>query len=142
MGINIERCAFCDKEFGICGAVHISSDGNKYHLTCPTLKKESDMSVLDDYLNELDSVEQILLKDQWREVVEKHTVHCLCGQIRAVEHTFRCLYCGFWYCTSCAEKHFGETIREHIAKRQSLESTTADDYNSSAPSKGTVSLRG
>lgn len=35
------------------------------------------------------------------------TVTCPCGARRNVRSAFRCFYCGVWFCSSCAEEHFG-----------------------------------
>jgi hypothetical protein len=32
-----------------------------------------------------------------------------CGKTLPIWMMFRCLYCGFYFCQSCAEKHFGKT---------------------------------
>lgn len=56
------------------------------------------------------------LKAQWDEACDKGTVTCGCGQLRALTHAFRCLYCGEWFCVPCAEKHFEESIQERLAR--------------------------
>lgn len=54
-----------------------------------------------------------VIQSQWMEAVEAGTVHCPCGRLRDLTLTFRCLYCGVWYCTPCAEAHFGRTVEAH-----------------------------
>lgn len=77
------------------------------------------MSNLGVYLENAESeIVAKILQEQWIEALSKHTVHCPCGQIRAIEVTFRCLYCGIWFCFKCAEEHFGETLKERLAKRK------------------------
>lgn len=51
-----------------------------------------------------------ILRLQWKSAVEERQIECPCGQVRALELAFRCLYCGAWFCSPCAENHFGETI--------------------------------
>ena len=53
------------------------------------------------------------LSKQWLDAVTNHTITCACGQLRALELAYRCLYCGQFLCSSCAEQHFGKTIAEH-----------------------------
>lgn len=42
--------------------------------------------------------------------------HEECGKWVSILFMFQCRYCGFWFCPSCAEKHFGKTLNEHIAE--------------------------
>jgi hypothetical protein len=60
------------------------------------------------------------LKQQWSEACDKGTITCGCGQLRALTHAFRCLYCGEWFCVPCAEKHFGEGIHERLARTRGM----------------------
>ncbi len=86
----------------------------------PNTKKHSNlMPALIEYLEMADTDEKKgLLKSQWKEAVESHTVHCACGQIRAVELAYRCLYCGIWFCVPCAEFHFEMTLLEWKKKKR------------------------
>lgn len=45
-------------------------------------------------------------------------IRCGCQKKVPIMHAFRCLYCGEWYCQTCAEDHFGMT-REEWARDQS-----------------------
>ena len=77
------------------------------------------MSDFITYSENADSPEMVeILKSQWTDAVEKRVVICPCGQRRALEKAFRCLYCGIWFCFNCGEKHFGETLQERIEKRK------------------------
>ncbi len=49
--------------------------------------------------------------------VRMATITCGCGTKRAVVKMFQCLYCNQWYCTICAEQHFGKTISEYRAEK-------------------------
>lgn len=39
--------------------------------------------------------------------------HRSCGKRVAIEFAYKCLYCSFWFCASCAEIHFGKTREQH-----------------------------
>lgn len=41
-------------------------------------------------------------------------VTCSCGFTLPVRLSYRCLYCGEWYCSSCAETHFRKTVSAHV----------------------------
>lgn len=41
------------------------------------------------------------------------TVTCPCGWVRGFTLVYKCLYCNVWFCTTCAEEHFGKTISEY-----------------------------
>lgn len=34
---------------------------------------------------------------------------CSCRQVIRLERAYKCLYCGLWFCVTCAEIHFGQT---------------------------------
>ncbi|ALC15637.1 hypothetical protein DSOUD_0850 [Desulfuromonas soudanensis] len=36
-----------------------------------------------------------------------------CGRVMSIFYAYKCLYCGFYFCARCAEKHFGKTRAEH-----------------------------
>lgn len=70
------------------------------------------MSDLGFYLEGAESGVASLLLAQWTDAVERREIRCPCGLLRALEMSFRCLYCGVFFCVGCAEAHFGETVRE------------------------------
>jgi len=77
------------------------------------------MSSMSEYVWRAESQEQKdLLQRQWRSAVEQREITCPCGQARALELAYRCLYCGIWFCTPCAEGHFGKTLQEWIAQKR------------------------
>ena len=39
-------------------------------------------------------------------------VRCACNKYVQWHAMFRCLYCGVWFCKSCAEEHFGMRVPE------------------------------
>lgn len=41
------------------------------------------------------------------------TITCSCGNLRGITLMHKCLYCNQWYCTLCAERHFGKTIKKY-----------------------------
>lgn len=38
---------------------------------------------------------------------------CPCGWKRSIILMYKCLYCKVYFCTLCAEKHFGKTVEEY-----------------------------
>lgn len=53
--------------------------------------------------------------NQLREIKNSRPkVTCNCGTLIYWFNAFRCLYCGEFYCQSCAEEHFGKTRKEWI----------------------------
>jgi len=42
---------------------------------------------------------------------------CGCGLEAPIRFMYRCLYCGEFYCQSCAERHFGKTREQYNAER-------------------------
>lgn len=45
-------------------------------------------------------------------------VTCSCGLCMPVRFAYRCLYCGEFYCQSCAEIHFGKTREQYTAEHR------------------------
>ncbi|HEX8556697.1 MAG TPA: hypothetical protein VF668_01270 [Pyrinomonadaceae bacterium] len=74
------------------------------------------MSDLGWYLERAPAAVADFLRGQWESAVERQEIRCPCGQLRALELAFRCLYCGIYFCLACAEEHFGETRRERRAR--------------------------
>lgn len=58
------------------------------------------------------------LERQWRSAVDERRIACECGQVRALELAYRCLYCGAWFCVPCAELHFGMTVQAWKEKKR------------------------
>jgi ferredoxin-thioredoxin reductase catalytic subunit len=73
-----------------------------------------------------DTAKKKLLHDQHAEAMESNTIHCPCGQIRAMVKAYRCLYCGVYFCAPCAEVHFGQTIQQWREKKQKEAYTTIE----------------
>jgi hypothetical protein len=77
------------------------------------------MSALGEYLDlASDPQKKQLLREQYAEASNDGSIHCVCGRIRALTMAFRCLYCGVYFCRSCAEIHFGMTIQDWIVERR------------------------
>lgn len=71
------------------------------------------------YIMRAETTEKVFrLRQQWASAVESHQIYCGCGQMRAIELAYRCLYCGEWYCARCAEIHFGKTVQQRIEERR------------------------
>jgi hypothetical protein len=57
-------------------------------------------------------------KRQWHQVLSGvDKVTCECNRTLALACMFRCLYCGCFFCQTCAEVHFGETRKAYAARR-------------------------
>lgn len=77
------------------------------------------MTSLIEYLGRATLPEKkALLQQQWDEANEHGTIHCACGQKRALVMAYRCLYCGMWMCVPCAEVHFEMTLKEWVEKKR------------------------
>lgn len=77
---------------------------------------------LDIKNNKMDGQKANFIQQQIRETVDQEkegitirmaTMTCGCGTKRAIVKMYHCLYCGEWYCITCAEQHFGKTIKEY-----------------------------
>ena len=67
-------------------------------------------SLSNDRLEADDLAKQKFVAGQWRELLsEIPHVTCWCGLKMPLRFAYRCLYCGEYYCQSCAESHFGIT---------------------------------
>jgi len=73
-----------------------------------------------------DVTKATFIQNQIRETVQQEkagvtirmaTITCGCGSKRAVVKMYHCLYCSEWYCVTCAEQHFGKTINEYRAEK-------------------------
>lgn len=77
------------------------------------------MSMLGQYLEATsDPKKKEFLRQQYHEASNEGSIHCCCGQIRALTMAYRCLYCGLWFCLPCAEIHFGMTIQDWTVERR------------------------
>jgi len=45
------------------------------------------------------------------------SIRCVCLKMVRMKYSYRCLYCGVFYCRECAEQHFGKTVAEYQAER-------------------------
>lgn len=39
--------------------------------------------------------------------------HKKCGEKIQISSAYKCLYCSYWFCPTCAEAHFGKTREQH-----------------------------
>lgn len=44
-----------------------------------------------------------------------------CGKIIEIHKAYKCLYCEFYFCKDCAEKHFGKTREQYFEKNNKKE---------------------
>lgn len=49
----------------------------------------------------------IRVRNQLMEIGVHVFVTCGCGRTRPLLYSYRCYFCGEWYCERCAPKHFG-----------------------------------
>ena len=55
---------------------------------------------------------------QWKQAKgPQPDVVCGCGLKLPLRFAYRCLYCGEFYCQSCAEQHFGKTREQYNAEK-------------------------
>ena len=40
-----------------------------------------------------------------------------CGKMVKLSQAFKCLYCNFWFCQTCMEKHLGKTKKQYQKER-------------------------
>jgi predicted nucleic acid binding AN1-type Zn finger protein len=58
-------------------------------------------------------VEETVKQDAEGVTVRMATITCRCGWNRGIMHMFQCLYCKEYFCMSCAETHFGKTVKQY-----------------------------
>jgi len=52
------------------------------------------------------------------EIPARHLkIRCVCMKLINMKYAYRCLYCEIFYCRECAEQHFGKTVDESRAER-------------------------
>lgn len=71
-----------------------------------------------EYVARADAEKKSILQSQWLSANSSQAVTCPCGLKRALTHSFRCLYCGVWFCAPCAELHFGTSVVDWVAKKR------------------------
>ena len=61
---------------------------------------------------------------QWKQAKgPQPDVTCGCGLKLPLRFAYRCLYCGQWYCQTCAEQHFGKTREQYNSEKVGAGST-------------------
>lgn len=70
----------------------------------------------DDHFEDIELKAKIV-RAQFKEIQNTNSITCGCGHNVPVRFMYKCLYCGEWYCKTCAEEHFGETIKEANKER-------------------------
>ena len=72
--------------------------------------------------------DQQVIQEQIRDAMNGDEVTCPpCNRDLPLHALFRCLYCGTWFCQSCAEKHFGKTREEYNRKHFSERMVKRDE---------------
>ena len=46
--------------------------------------------------------------EQYTQSLQGDVIRCVCGKDFLIQDLYRCFYCGLWFCSLCAIKHFGE----------------------------------
>ncbi|VUD48583.1 hypothetical protein TDB9533_01262 [Thalassocella blandensis] len=72
-------------------------------------KKETPLEIL------ACQVQFIKIQERDKVPSEHLKIRCPCLKLVRWIDAFRCLYCGIFYCRTCAEKHFGQTVEEYKA---------------------------
>lgn len=57
-------------------------------------------------------IELILDQERIETPMQFVKIRCGCNKLIGWQYMFRCLYCGVWFCKSCAEEHFGYKVPE------------------------------
>ena len=58
------------------------------------------------------------IASQWRQAKGlSPKVTCECGLTAPLRFLFRCLYCGAWFCQTCAENHFNKSREQYNRER-------------------------
>lgn len=70
------------------------------------------------YLWRATKEQQQILRQQWDDIHNHNHLRCPCGQLRALTNSFRCLYCGIWFCQPCAELHFGQSVESWVLQKR------------------------
>lgn len=47
--------------------------------------------------------------------------HKKCNNRISIAFAYKCLYCNYWFCATCAELHFGKTRKEYKEERLKAE---------------------
>ena len=74
---------------------------------------------LDRYLISASHDNRVKLEKQHKEAHADNSTDCAdCGFHRWIGYLYKCLYCGLWFCPSCAETHFGKTLSDWIGEKR------------------------
>jgi len=57
-------------------------------------------------------IELILDQERIKVPMQHVRIRCGCGKLINWQYMFRCLYCGVWFCKTCAEEHYGMRVPE------------------------------
>ena len=79
---------------------------NAIHATCPG-KEYFHLDASETLAPDERVRKRTIVARQCREVVTSDKVTCVCGQAVGIHMSFRCFYCGVWFCHRCAREHFG-----------------------------------
>jgi hypothetical protein len=86
-------------------------------LTCQLPKTDKDYA----YLEQLPKKDFIAYQNKLAKTAYPTRIVCGCGSIRPIRFMYRCLYCGEYYCFTCAELHFGQTVKDYKKSQKGRE---------------------
>ena len=75
------------------------------------------MSVELDAKSKQDFVAKQFREAMYQEGKTVQEVTCGCGLTMPLRFAYKCLYCGEFYCQSCAEQHFGKTREQYSSDK-------------------------
>jgi hypothetical protein len=64
-------------------------------------------------------IKRAFVRKQFEEAKGNCMVTCGCGLKLPLRFAYKCLYCGEFYCQTCAEEHFGKTREEYFKDKES-----------------------
>lgn len=71
---------------------------------------------------------RIIMRDQLKHVVtapreQQIMMTCPCGHRAVIWALYRCLYCGIFFCKTCAQEHFGYSIPNEYSRNEQVTMT-------------------
>lgn len=61
----------------------------------------------------LEQLRDTVVQEREGVTIRMALISCPCSRRLALVKAYKCLYCGVWFCHSCAEEHFGKTVAEY-----------------------------
>ena len=69
---------------------------------------------------DVDLEKRAFVRKQTEQAMDKGRPFVRCGCLTKLRmpEAYKCLYCGEWYCATCAEEHFGKTRAAYRAEKE------------------------